>query len=101
MVAVIAQARPEDVPALAMAVAARLAEVSAGMATVPNDSTKDHQEADRMLTVEQALIEIGGRVSRKWLLRHTRGLRFRHNHSRKVVMFEEGGLRRWWAGKRA
>lgn len=52
-------------------------------------------EPERLLTPEEALGLLGGNVSRRWLLRHTRGRSFRRDHSRKVVRFEERGFRRW------
>lgn len=57
-------------------------------------------DADEMLTPEEAVAAIGGRVSTKWLYRHTKGLRFRRDLSRKVVRFERSGLMRWIAAKR-
>ena len=57
-------------------------------------------EEARMLTPQEAVAIVGGGVSVRWLLRHTRGLRFRRDHSRKVVRFEEAGLRRWVAARR-
>ena len=47
-----------------------------------------------MLTAEDAAALAG--VSKRWLLRHTRKLRFRHDLSRKQARFEEAGLRRWF-----
>jgi hypothetical protein len=38
--------------------------------------------------------------SRRWLLARTRGLAFRRDHSRKVVVFDEAGLRRWLLERR-
>src|SRR6266568_7410812 len=45
---------------------------------------------EELLTPEQAAAAIGG-VSLKWLYRHTKGLRFRRDLSRKVVRFERAG----------
>ena len=39
-------------------------------------------------------------VSRRWLLAHTKGLRFRDDKTRKMVRFDERGLRAWLAGRR-
>jgi hypothetical protein len=64
----------------------------------PALATADPRE--EMLTPEQAAAAIGG-VSLKWLYRHTKGLRFRRDLSRKVVRFERSGLLRWMAAKRA
>ena len=46
-----------------------------------------------MLSADEAAALAG--VSKRWLLRHTRMLRFRHDLSRKQARFEEPGLRRW------
>ena len=56
---------------------------------------------ETVITPEEAIEIIGGGISRKWLLRHTRGLRFRRDLSRKVVRFERAGLMRWMAARRA
>lgn len=47
----------------------------------------------RMLSADEAAAFAG--VSKRWLLRHTRNVRFRHDLSRKQARFEEPGLRRW------
>jgi len=56
-------------------------------------------EVERQLTPQEAADVIGG-VSARWVLRHTKGLRFRHDLSRKVVRFDEAGLRRWASTRR-
>jgi hypothetical protein len=99
----IAQAPSEARPGMVVALAARLALLGAGMAAqtgqergpvaVPNE--------EELLTPEQAIEAIGGHVSTKWLYRHTRGLKFRRDLSRKVVRFERAGLLRWMAAKKA
>jgi len=58
------------------------------------------EASEELLTPAQAATAIGG-VSLKWLYRHTRGLRFRRDLSRKVVRFERAGLLRWIAARRA
>ena len=40
-------------------------------------------------------------TSKRWLLTHTRGLRFRRDLSRKQPRFDEAGLREWLATRRA
>jgi len=68
--------------------------------TAPAMSRPAEPAPERLLTAEDAVAVLGGGVSRKWLYRHTRGLRFRRDFSRKRVRFEEGGLRRWAASKK-
>jgi hypothetical protein len=46
---------------------------------------------------EAALI---ANVSKRWLLQHTKGLRFRRDLSRKRPGFDETGLRTWLAERR-
>jgi hypothetical protein len=58
-------------------------------------------EPERLLTPEEAAAIIGGDVSARWVLRHTKGLRFRRDLSRKVVRFEEAGLRRWASARKS
>jgi len=65
-----------------------------------NGHRPEPESPETLLTVEAAVQAIGS-VSRKWLLRHTRGLRFRRDLSRKVVRFERCGLLRWAAARRA
>jgi hypothetical protein len=55
---------------------------------------------ERLLTPTEAA-SIVGAVSSKWILRHTKGLRFRRDLSRKVVRFEDAGLRRWASARKA
>ncbi len=57
------------------------------------------EAADELLTPTQAAEAIGG-VTVKWLYRHTKGLRFRRDLSRKVVRFERAGLLRWMATRK-
>lgn len=102
----IAQAPSEARPGFVVALAARLARLGAGMVVPPPDS---HERAplsaaapnEELLTPDQAIEAVGGHVSTKWLYRHTRGLRFRRDLSRKVIRFERAGLLRWAAAKRA
>lgn len=97
----IAQAPSEARPGLVVALAARLAHLGAGMsATAHHEPVRSPAVPEEMLTPEQAIAAIGG-VNRKWLLRRTKGLRFRRDLSRKVVRFERAGLLRWAAAKRA
>lgn len=52
----------------------------------------------RLLPVVEAASIAG--VSPRWLLRHTRGLAFRKDLSRKNVRFEHDGLMRWLGSRR-
>lgn len=89
-------------PGMVVALAARLAQLGAGMATPDNREPAPPLAAhsEELLTPAQAIEAIGG-VSTKWLYRHTRGLKFRRDLSRKVVRFERAGLLRWMAAKKA
>ena len=49
--------------------------------------------SEHLLTPEEAACI--ARVPVKWLFRRTKGLRFRRNLSRKRILFEESGLRKW------
>jgi hypothetical protein len=101
----IAVTGPADRPGLMVALAARLAQLGVGLAmpaTTGNRCPGPLLEGvdERLLSPEQAAAVVGG-VSPKWMLRHTKGLRFRRDLSRKVVRFEESGLRRWVGTRRA
>lgn len=54
--------------------------------------------SSRTLTAEEAA-EIAG-TTKRWLLAHTKGMKFRTDHSRKCVRLDEVGLRGWLAGRR-
>jgi hypothetical protein len=100
----IAVTGPGDRPGLMVALAARLAQLGVGLAVPATTGNRgpglEEGVAERLLSPEQAASVVGG-VSAKWMLRHTKGLRFRRDLSRKVVRFEESGLRRWVGAKRA
>jgi hypothetical protein len=101
----IASTAPVDRPGLMVALATRLAQLGVALAvpaTTGNVGPSPPQAGmdDRLLSPEQAAEVLGG-VSAKWVLRHTKGLRFRRDLSRKVVRFEESGLRRWVGMRRA
>jgi hypothetical protein len=50
--------------------------------------------SSRLLTVVEAAAIVG--MSKRWLRSKTRGRRFRHDLSRKVIRFDEAGLRAWF-----
>jgi hypothetical protein len=85
----------KDRPALIVALAARLAALGAALAEPagPTLHPAPAETSGRLLSAAEAA-QIAG-VSPRWLLRRTRGLRFRHDLSRKQARFEEQGLRRW------
>jgi hypothetical protein len=100
---VVAETLPEELPALvgALVEAEERARVRLrALETAPPTSRPSEPTPERLLTLQEALAVIGGGVSPRWLHRHTRGLRFRRNLSRKCVRFEEVGLRRWLASRR-
>lgn len=82
---------PGLVGQLAAAQAAALARL-----TTP-EAPAQAEEPVRLLDVDEAARLAN--TSRRWLLRHTRGLRFRRDLSRKAVRFEEAGLLRWIRSK--
>ncbi len=65
-----------------------------------NGTTKETTTEDKLLTPDDALAILGGRVGRRWLLRRTKGMRFRRDLGVKTIRFEEGGLRRWIAAQK-
>lgn len=97
----IAEAPFEARPGMVVALAARLAQLGAGMAAQVPAQVVPAASSEELLTPTQAIDAIGGHVSAKWLYRHTRGLKFRRDLSRKVVRFERAGLLRWVAAKKA
>ena len=90
----IGEAQAEERPALVVELAARVASLGAGLtATTRIVLPQREHEEKRLLTAQEAAALAG--VTPRWLLRHTRGLRFRHDLSRKQARFEEGSFRRW------
>lgn len=55
--------------------------------------------ASHPLAAEQAAAIAG--TSKRWLLATTKGMRFRHDLSRKQPRFDEAGLRSWLASRGA
>lgn len=98
---VVRSAEPEDLPALAgrLREAELLAEMRLRTAPANGNGRPEPEAPEVLLTPEQALVAIGGDLSRKWLLRRTKGLRFRRGGG-KVIRFERAGLLRWFATRR-
>jgi hypothetical protein len=95
---VIRETLPEDRPGLVVALSARLAALGAHLAAGPastadRDSKAALEPPGRLLAAPEAAALAG--VTVRWLLRHTRGLRFRQDLSRKQARFDEQGFRRW------
>jgi hypothetical protein len=101
--AAIAAASPGERPAMVVQLAARVATLGAALAVLgtPGDEGVALGAEEVILTPAEAVAAIGGNVSIKWLYRHTQGLKFRRNLSRKVIRFEKQGLLRWAAARRA
>jgi len=100
LVAAIAQAKPEDVPALALAVAARLAQVGGSMTAVPISTSgngKSDPEPEHWLT-PQAAAAIAA-VPETRIYAWARGQRWATRPSRRCLRIDEGGFRRWLAAK--
>lgn len=110
---VIAGAEPEQVPGLAMALTARLGTLAAGMArAVPSPvlaaaaaaaaaAAPSSPAEPRWLSTDEAVSMLGGKIKRKVLYRVTRGMKFRKDLTRKSVLWEEAGLRRWVESRRS
>ena len=67
--------------------------------SVPTEQNPGQAAIPRLLTDREAA-ELA-RVTVRWLRRHTRGLSFRRDLSRKQVCYEEPGLRRWLMARRS
>jgi hypothetical protein len=91
-----AQELPAIIAALEGAKAAAWARITA---PASHGTSSDPESAGRLLVPTDAAAIAG--VSTRWLLRNTRGLRFRRDLSRKNVRFEEQGFRRWLTARRA
>jgi hypothetical protein len=94
----IGESPPQDRPGLVVALSARLAALGASLAAVSRPTDGHGAKAapegtGRLLNAQEAAAVAG--VTVRWLLRHTRGLRFRRDLSRKQARFEEQGFRRW------
>ena len=94
----IAEAGPEDLPRIAGSLEEARTRVWARLATPAlgkgqGSAVEESGQGGRLLTAQEAASLAG--VSPRWLRRHTKGLRFRCDLSRKLVQFEEAGFRRW------
>jgi hypothetical protein len=102
---VVAAAEPQQRLGLALALNARVATLAADMAAEPSAPSAHESPAaeakERWLAVDEALAVLGNKVNRKFLYRATRGMKFRKDLSRKNVLWEEAGLRRWIASRRS
>ena len=98
---VLAELNPEARLPLVVALSARVSELTArvleAFAGVAEPSDSQTPCPTRLLSVDEAAAIAG--VSRRWIYDHTRGLRFRHNLSRKRVRIEEAGFRRWLSSR--
>ena len=92
----VSEAPAADLPCL-VAVCAQAQALGLARLATPAAAAGEAPEAVRYIGLEDAQKLTG--QTRRWLLRHTRGLRFRRDLSRKAVRFEEGGLLRWLRGR--
>lgn len=101
---VVASAGPAERPTLALALSSRLSTLAADMAAQPMAPPAPEIPAEpkeHWLSTDQALEVLGGKFSRKFLYRRTHGMKFRKDFTRKNVLWEEAGLRRWIASRRS
>ena len=87
----IAESKPEDRPGLVVALAARLAQLGAGL-LVPSVPRNSAEGPDDSLDVDEAARRTGMSVS--WLYKNARRLPFAAKQGRRVV-FSARGLERW------
>ena len=92
----VAEAPSVELPAL-MGALAQAQALALARLTVPPAPVGEAPGPVRLLGLDEAERLTG--MTRRWLLRHTRGLRFRRDLSRKAVRFEEAGLLRWLKGR--
>jgi len=98
---IVSATAPDAIPALLGALEQAEAKAWARL-TIPPQPPK-RETSEKLLTPAEALAAIGGAPTRslKWLYACTRGKPFRRNLSRKVIRFEERGLRAWLAARAA
>ena len=89
---VIAEAPPNDLPALLASLAALMAKIAARQMTTPAPSTDPPSATDENLSVDEASRRLG--VSRSWLYKHARQLPFQVRIGRRLL-FSAHGLERW------
>ena len=97
--------RARDLPARdAAALAAELATAQAALAARATEAltsppcSPSAREEDRLLTPRETAAILG--VKPRWLYTHANKLPFARRLSRKVLRFEEAGLRRWLTAHR-
>jgi predicted DNA-binding transcriptional regulator AlpA len=96
--ALLAGAEPAELPAIAGELALALAGVLARLATPASSpvrtlSASTADEADTLLTVEQAAARLG--VKKSWLYRHSLNLPFTRKLGHRTVRYDARGLERW------
>lgn len=98
--ALVENAAPAELPALAAelarALGAVLARATAVPATIPRESTSEGK-AGRLLTVDQAAERLA--VAPSWLYRHAKSLPFTKKLGHRTLRFEAVGLERWAASR--
>lgn len=83
----------ERIPALIIALAARLAQAQRVQAP-----EAESEEADRWLDADEAAVRLN--VTRRWLYARAKRLPFAKRLSRKCLRFSEAGLMKWQQGNR-
>jgi hypothetical protein len=97
--ALIGAAAPEERPAIALALSARLAAVAAGMTVAVSDHADDYVPVpERLLTPAEAAAIPGVPVSR--IYTWARGAKWARRPSRRCLRIDEVGFRRWLAARR-
>jgi len=86
----------EELPALLGRVVELEARIRLRLAEVPAAPTPT--AGTRMIDADEAAVITG--ASKRWLLSHTKGMKFRCDLSRKQPRFDEAGLRTWLAERR-
>ena len=101
----VVEATPEDLPRLAGALEeararcwARLWTPGSANGRTGSGSAREEARGAKLLTAQEAATLAD--VSPRWLRRNTKGLRFRHDLSRKLVRFDEAGFLRWLQARR-
>jgi hypothetical protein len=95
----IAEAEPSTLPALAVALGGRLAQLGAGMAECSSGRTTASQppEAEDWITPEQAAAM--AQVTKRRIYEWARGKRWAHRPSRRCLRISRAGFRTWLASR--